>query len=291
MLAFEPRPGCLEHLRRNIEINQLRDRIEVHPFGLSDRDETVTVRLNRQNVTFECRRLDALVTEPVSVMKLDVEGMEAKVLGGAAGILERWRPLIFAEAHDEAALAGLLRALAPHGYRPTGRIFNTTATYELAAPSSPMAPPDRLPAVQSLLELGRWAVDDPDLSVEVAPPSIRVESRLAAEKVAHVTWPPTKPTKPPDEVRVRLTPGATYFLQASGQASPGSQLYIYLFEYRGGKRTHVQRHWFSPRLFERIELQPDTEQLRVALRYNGPGVLEVDGLALHSIAPRVTPGG
>jgi hypothetical protein len=137
VLAFEPRPRILEHLVANVEANRLADRVEVYPLGLSDREETATVVLDGKSVSFECRPLDALVAEPVALVKLDVEGMEAKVLTGAAAILERSRPLLFAEAHDAAALAELMRPLEPYGYQPTGRVFNHTATHELAAPGSP----------------------------------------------------------------------------------------------------------------------------------------------------------
>lgn len=285
VLAFEPRPRILEHLRHNVDVNQLGDRIEVHPFGLSDQNESVRMKLDGERISLDCRPLDEVVAEPVALMKLDVEGMEARVLAGAAGLLERSRPLLFAEAQDDAALADLLRPLAPYGYQPTGRIFNTTATHELAAPGSPTVPLDRLPAVQSLLQPDWWVADDPALSVEVTPGRLRVDSALAAEKLAHVTWRPAKTAKPPSDVTVVLTPGAPTFLQATGHATPGMAIWIYLLEYRGAERTQVRRHWFSPRLFQRVALRPDTERIRIALRFSGPGQLELDRLAIHTIAP------
>jgi FkbM family methyltransferase len=51
---------------------------------------------------------------PIRLMKLDVEGMEAKALGGAEKTIEMWRPVIFAEVW----MSGSLLALLPR-YRET----------------------------------------------------------------------------------------------------------------------------------------------------------------------------
>ena len=61
--------------------------------------------------------------------------MEAAVLRGASRILSRHRPVVYAEAHDAAAVAEITQALAPHGYRHTGRVFNASPTYEFVAPA------------------------------------------------------------------------------------------------------------------------------------------------------------
>jgi FkbM family methyltransferase len=280
VLAFEPRPRILEHLRANVAGNQLGDRIEVHAFGLSDRDETVTTVLDGKSVSFPCHPLDAVTSGPVSLVKLDVEGMEEKVLGGAAGLLARSAPLLFAEAHDQAALATLLAALAPHGYRPTGRIFNDTATYELAADATPV----RLPAASSLLDPAWWMPDDPGLTVELAG-RLRVVSQLAAEQVAHVTADPVKLTQRPRQAFFVPSPGAIHFLQATGPAHDLRAAWIYLMEYRGRERTAIQRHKITEHLFQRVELRPDSERVRVVVRVTGPGTLELERLAIHTLRP------
>ncbi len=277
VLAFEPRPNCLEHLRANIEQNQLGERIAVQPIGLSDRDETVTVTLDRRAVSFECRRLDDLVREPVAVMKLDVEGMESKVLAGAARVLERDRPLLYVEAHDAAALAALCAQLAPHGYRPTGRVFNHTATYELAVSE------DGLPTSRSLLDPAFWRSAEPELSVAVAADRLHVESRLAAEQVGHVTAPPTTLKKPPSASYLAAPAGEALFVECNGVHSPGLGVSLYVMEYTGSERTHIQRHRFGKRNFVRLDLQPGTENVRLALRLVGSGSLDIDRLVLHTL--------
>jgi hypothetical protein len=192
-------------------------------------------------------------------------------------VFARSRPLLFVEAHDEAALDRILRVVAPHGYRATGRAFNDTATYELAADPTPVP----LPAVTSLLEPRFWIPDDPALTVEGG---LRIESRLRdGEHLAHLTADPPRLTRPPRESAFAPATGAVHFLQAVGHATPDMSVWIYLMEYRGGARTHIQRHWFTPRLFQRIDVQPDTELVRIAIRLGGPGVLALDRLAIHTL--------
>lgn len=283
VIAFEPRPHCLEHLRHNIEANGLGDRIIVHPFGLSDRDETVTVVLDSSDVSFECHRLDSLVTDPVAVMKLDVEGMETKVLAGATGILERSRPLLFVEAHDEASLAALLAPLAPYGYQPTGRVFNHTATYELASPASTVAPLGRLPSTRSIVDAAWWLPLEPEVSATIEGGRLRIESRMPAEQHGHVTAAPGRLKAPPKAAFLAATPSSTLFVEASGALSPGLIVALYVMEYRGGERTHIQRHFFVERNFVRLDLAADTERVRLVLRLTGPGVLELDRLVVHTV--------
>ncbi|GAA3349348.1 hypothetical protein GCM10020358_71140 [Amorphoplanes nipponensis] len=145
--AFEPVERNAGVLRRNITANALQDRVTVHQVGLSDRAGQATNTLSPEHQvgfmadataldeTFRIVRLDKVLgREPVAVIKLDVEGMEAAALRGARRILSRWRPLVYAEAHNADAVAEIGQVLAPYGYRLTGQVFNASPTYEFAAP-------------------------------------------------------------------------------------------------------------------------------------------------------------
>lgn len=44
--AFEPVPLIREYLVRNVEANGFAERVRIHPVGLSDREERITLRLN-----------------------------------------------------------------------------------------------------------------------------------------------------------------------------------------------------------------------------------------------------
>lgn len=145
--AFEPVARFARVVRRNVAANGLGDRVTVHQVGLSDRAGRATSRLSPEHQvgfdadadwaeeSFDIVRLDrALPRDPVAVMKLDVEGMEAQALRGAARVLSRHRPVVYCEAHSPEHVAEIEAVLRPYGYRATGKVFNASPTYEFAAP-------------------------------------------------------------------------------------------------------------------------------------------------------------
>jgi FkbM family methyltransferase len=133
--AFDPRPKCARWTQMNVDANQVAQKVIVHEVGLSDSTGEATSHLDGVDVTFPVRRLDDIVTRgQIAVIKVDVEGMEVPALKGADRILRKHRPLVFAEAFTEADRAAVEAVLAPYGYRATGRVFNSTPTYEFEAP-------------------------------------------------------------------------------------------------------------------------------------------------------------
>jgi FkbM family methyltransferase len=146
--AFEPVGRFADVVRRNVAANGLTGKVTVHQTGLSDSPGQATNLLSPEHQLgftaepaaaredFPVARLDRIrLGGPVAVIKLDVEGMEAAVLRGAGRILSRHRPVVYAEAHDAEAVADITQALAPYGYRHTGRVFNASPTYEFVAPA------------------------------------------------------------------------------------------------------------------------------------------------------------
>lgn len=136
--AFEP--IRYDVIRRQVALNKIEDRVDVHPVALSDDDgvaghvgkgrltpgrESKTRKLVREgpgqtpkpggNVLM--RRLDDFDLHDVSVMKIDVEGMESHVLRGGEQTIRRDRPVIFAEtwgSKEHVEIAGVLESW---GYR------------------------------------------------------------------------------------------------------------------------------------------------------------------------------
>jgi FkbM family methyltransferase len=135
--AFEPRDGHRKRIERTLELNDLTGKVTLSPWALSDESGEVTVQLDRREHTLKTERLDHLVRGPVALIKIDVEGMEPKVLAGATEILDQFHPRVFAEAHTDEEFEQILARLRPYGYTATGRVFNASPTYEFAAPSSP----------------------------------------------------------------------------------------------------------------------------------------------------------
>ena len=58
------------------------------------------------------------------LVKIDVEGMEAKVIDGAAALIGRTRPLVYAEVNTEVAFNALAERAERHGYRMLWHCFH-----------------------------------------------------------------------------------------------------------------------------------------------------------------------
>lgn len=122
--AFEPiRFG---ELRANVHLNP-GVRVNVYPYALGARTGSAKHvgkgQLQAGAVasagSYPVRPLDALNLEDVSVMKIDVEGMEVDVLRGAEETVRRCRPVIYAEQWTEKERAHIASVVDPWGYRLT----------------------------------------------------------------------------------------------------------------------------------------------------------------------------
>lgn len=136
--ALEPNPLCMERLRR-----LLPRRAALLPFAASDRSGSTELRYDPWNtgigtieranrlqhnpgigsietITVPLATLDELIVEPVSFIKIDVEGHEEAVLRGATAIIERHRPSFLIEVeerHNPGAVRRVADLMEARGYR------------------------------------------------------------------------------------------------------------------------------------------------------------------------------
>ncbi|WP_290648838.1 FkbM family methyltransferase [Aquisalimonas sp.] len=138
--AFEPNPQAYQLLRQAVSANGLEGCVEVHTFALGDEDATTTLSVPASNdgaaslrepgagersVTVQVRRFsgwwEARRHPRIDVIKLDVEGFEARVINGLEPVLMRDRPVVVMElnpgAYDAAALLEGLRAKGYDSFR------------------------------------------------------------------------------------------------------------------------------------------------------------------------------
>jgi len=124
--AFEPLPEAVCKLKRNITINLMHDRINVHPLALGSHKSRSTLyrfddshhflssfsSLNREDargVEVEIITLDDLFESGVigcpDIIKVDVEGFELSVLDGAVRMLSSISPVWVFEMNEETSEA------------------------------------------------------------------------------------------------------------------------------------------------------------------------------------------
>lgn len=137
VLAFEPVPHIHQHLRRNLDLNDLGGRC--HAVAAAVADFTGTAPLHVPAVPlptsatlgekgFRAKQgsvVDVDVTtldeacrgrDDVDVVKIDVEGSEHLVLGGMQRVLETCRPAIIIECNPDGPYREISECLAPLDY-------------------------------------------------------------------------------------------------------------------------------------------------------------------------------
>lgn len=135
IICIEPSEENLPELRKNIKANRVGEAL-LHEVALGIEDGEIGLRsginsgivpLANASHIVPIRRLDSLVTERVDLLKINVEGYEGQVLGGAGALIERDRPVIFLELHPHIVgkfgftVRGILSDLARH--YPSIRLF------------------------------------------------------------------------------------------------------------------------------------------------------------------------
>lgn len=136
VIAFEPNPDIYEILDRNLKVNSIE--YKLYKLGLGDRSATYNLYLpdgagkNIGATTLrECLdgaisvvKLDSLLNQiegdfkdkRVVAIKVDIEGMESRMLSGAVNTLAKYRPELFIEANNNESLARIIEILQPLGY-------------------------------------------------------------------------------------------------------------------------------------------------------------------------------
>ncbi len=174
VLACEPAPGTMALLKANAEENRFST-LELHEVALSDRPGRARFTVFEAGSGFASfapqdaagRHVDVVVTtldaltanldSRVAVVKLDIEGAEAKALRGAGALVARDAPIFLIELEPEhlarqgSSIADVRAALEPHGYEayaitPTARLVRLTAEWrppDARAPNVLLAPPSR----------------------------------------------------------------------------------------------------------------------------------------------------
>lgn len=115
VIPFEPNPRAFELLVQNVLVNGLADVVDLSRLGIGVSDQQAggfAMQDRERNLggakmlegkgDLEVHRGDALLADVTpDFIKVDVEGMEMKVLSGLSGVLERCRPVMMVEVDNE----------------------------------------------------------------------------------------------------------------------------------------------------------------------------------------------
>ncbi len=161
VLAIEPHPKVVPILRRNLEVNAPgRFNIFSTAVGASEGVGHMTLRPNFESniggsqvevlaaasqnacdtvaVTTIDRILqqsaDMLGKHPLTLVKIDIEGMEIEALKGASTLIRQHRPQLVIELATEQARSAVRSFLASYGYQDSGERFGWTPTYHFIDP-------------------------------------------------------------------------------------------------------------------------------------------------------------
>ena len=140
VLAFEPQRIVAQVLAANVALNSLTN-VHTYHLGVGAEDATLWLRdidYSRANnyggaslKVLTCAasdgrpkyrvavvRLDDFYEQPrLDFIKIDVEGMEADVVRGAAGLIRRHKPVIYTENNQAPKSPDLIGLIRSHGYR------------------------------------------------------------------------------------------------------------------------------------------------------------------------------
>jgi FkbM family methyltransferase len=124
-------------ITKNVNQNQLKNPITVHPYGLSSYEHTAEIALpprgenglcnyggtslkgfensmHRQEI--QLKRLVDVYNGTPSVIKLDIEGHEFEAIKGAEDIIAKHRPAMYIEWFDKMKDSDIHNFLKPYGY-------------------------------------------------------------------------------------------------------------------------------------------------------------------------------
>lgn len=149
--AWEPHDASRAQLEANLALNDLD--VTVHEWAAGAADNRArftrgmwldfdptrdgdTLKLERGDIPVH-RIDDHLDIRDLSLIKVDVEGMEADVIDGAMGHIERSRPVIYSETHTEESHASVAALLEPAGYAMTRAIHMGSTMERWQHPEGP----------------------------------------------------------------------------------------------------------------------------------------------------------
>ena len=130
IFSFEPMPVTFEMLKKNIEQNDISDRVKLFNCALGAEDSSAKMQIVTDNMgacsisnegteNVQVKRLDNMNLPLPDLVKIDVEGYELEVLKGMERTLRESSPVLWIEIfEDTETMPETYRFLSSLGYLP-----------------------------------------------------------------------------------------------------------------------------------------------------------------------------
>jgi FkbM family methyltransferase len=132
--AIEPMPSSYSLLEKNIHDNDFGDIVQAHQWAASNRTGIATASVisnmyvlgeieNMETAAVDVRRIDDVVSGPIDLVKIDIEGHELAAIEGMREIIARDMPIIISSANEywlrmcsDSSISEYVRLLSDLGY-------------------------------------------------------------------------------------------------------------------------------------------------------------------------------
>lgn len=131
IVSFEPHSPTANELEYNCRLNNCEEIVQIMELAVSDTRAKINLEAdvesldvgivpkNRNEFTVQATSIDEFVSEgwpSPTVVKIDTEGFEEKILQGAENALSTSVRAVYCELHSEASKEKVLRILRDHGF-------------------------------------------------------------------------------------------------------------------------------------------------------------------------------
>lgn len=288
--SFEPLKPFREIAEKNIELNDVSGVVTMNPFGLGAKAETLHLTFNNFSDHVEIKLLDELtVPEPVTILKIDIEGMEPTALKGGQKLIAEQKPIIYCEVIQNEGSAdfdasAVDAVLMPLGYRPTGRVFNYQPTVEYSIPDSPADKRLRAKTQRQILPMTDFKATNEKTQI-THPSSESMLIGLNDSSKVYVTnhvGGYDEPSKAP-ETRIIVTGDDLVFLEIEANTTETATVAALVNQYADTGQLNQDRIYINRRKFTPLNIHPDATSLSIVLLCSGSGEVHVRKLALTRI--------
>ncbi len=137
--SFEPNPEIFKNLQKNIEANKLGSRVKISQIALGNENRISNLyipgdQLGSSMATLNSKApkyykvymstLDEMfLSNDINLIKIDVEGYESEVFLGGQNVLNKFKPIILAEANTQDELRKQQITLSKYGYKDPIHVF------------------------------------------------------------------------------------------------------------------------------------------------------------------------